>query len=94
MRNLESFSRGWYDVADMEAVPEPSGGLTPIEELYGKLPHLLTGDIVFVRHKKSFFRHFLRKVTDSYWDHSTMVLFPRNVEKKRLKHYLRSLLIL
>lgn len=65
-----------------QEVPK-TGSVTPIEEKHGSMPHLLTGDIVFVRHKKSFFRKYLRKVTDSYWDHTTMVLFPRDVEKKR-----------
>jgi len=74
---------------------------TPLEKINGPMPHLLTGDIILVRHKKSFFRHFLRKITNSYWDHSTMILFPRDVEKKRyfsvivesIKHGLRSAVV-
>ncbi len=79
----------------------PNGRLTPIEELRGKLPKLLAGDIVFIRHKKSFFRRYLRAVTESYWDHATMILYPRSDREDRpfsivvesIKHGFKSALL-
>lgn len=55
--------------------------LTALERTHGPLPQLMIGDIIFVRHKKSLIRSFLRKVTDSYWDHTALVIFSRNPEK-------------
>jgi hypothetical protein len=52
--------------------------LSPLEKVNGQMPHLLVGDIVLIRHKKSWARHFLRRATNSYWDHATLVIFPRN----------------
>lgn len=56
--------------------------LTPYEQLHGKLPSLLSGDIILIRHRKSkFFRRILRIVTNSYWDHAVMVLYRKDPEK-------------
>lgn len=49
------------------------------------IPILQEGDIVLLHTKKNFFRHLIRKVTNSYWDHSTMVIFPK--DKKRGNFY-------
>lgn len=48
-----------------------------------RLPPLKRGDIVLIRHKRRFFRYFLRKFMNSYWDHTAMVLYPANKERKR-----------
>ncbi len=53
--------------------------LYPIERIHGKLPSLLTGDIILVRHKKGgLARILLRALTKSYWDHSGLVIFTRS----------------
>lgn len=57
--------------------------LTPIERSHGQLPKLLTSDIIFIRHKRNIFRGLLRRVLGSYWDHTAMVLYPKNVTKGR-----------
>jgi len=55
---------------------------TPLEKLRGRIPPLKVGDIVLVRHKRGgLTRKFLRYVTNSYWDHAAMVLFPREPER-------------
>ncbi len=51
--------------------------ITEYEKLHGNLPALKPVDIVLIRNKKSFFRKYLRKITDSYWDHSALILYPR-----------------
>ncbi len=56
---------------------------TPSEVHNGSLPKLLTSDIVFVRHKKSLFRAALRAVTRSYWDHTALILYPKNTSQGR-----------
>lgn len=38
---------------------------------------------MFVRHKKSIFRAALRAVTRSYWDHTALILYPKNNAKGR-----------
>ncbi len=55
--------------------------ISQLEEINGRLPKLEVADIIMVRHKKIFIRKLLRKVTDSYWDHVAVIIFPRN--KKR-----------
>ena len=53
--------------------------LTPLERVNGRLPTLLSGDIVLIRHKKgNLARKILRRVTDSYWDHTAMVMYRKN----------------
>ena len=47
----------------------------------GRLPELKGADLVFVRIKKSWLRKLLQKVTNSYWDHVALVLYPVNKEK-------------
>lgn len=54
-----------------------------MELLHGKLPKLLASDIVFVRHKRGVFRAILRRITGSYWDHTALVLYPKNETKDR-----------
>ena len=54
---------------------------TPLEEVNGALPELKIADVVLIRHKHNLLRFFLRKVTNSYWDHSAMVVFARNPSK-------------
>jgi hypothetical protein len=55
--------------------------LTPLEKFVSPIPPLEVGDIVLVRYKKSFFRWLIRKVTNSYWDHSALVVFAKNPAK-------------
>ncbi len=50
---------------------------SPHEELHGKIPKLREADIVLIRHKKNVFRFFLRKITNSYWDHTSLVMYPQ-----------------
>lgn len=52
--------------------------LTPLERINGPLPPLQVGDIVLIHHKKGLNRFFLREITESYWDHSAMVVFTRD----------------
>ena len=54
---------------------------SPLETLNGPLPQLQVADIVLVRHKKGLLRYFLRKITDSYWDHSALIIFARHPAK-------------
>lgn len=56
-------------------IPFPSAA-TPHERLLGPLPQLKPADIIVIRHKKDLFRIFLRIVTESYWDHTAMILYP------------------
>lgn len=60
--------------------------LSPLERVNGALPELKIGDIVLVRHKRILLRKFLRKITDSYWDHSALVIFARNPNKGYLSN--------
>jgi len=55
--------------------------LTPLEKKIGKIPKLQEADLIFIHTKKSLLRVLLRKVTDSYWDHIVLVLFPKNKKK-------------
>lgn len=55
----------------------------PLELVNGILPELKEVDIVLIRIKGNFLRFLLRKVTDSYWDHAALVLFPKNIKKGR-----------
>lgn len=53
--------------------------VTPLERVHGRLPTLLSGDIVLIRHKKgSLARKILRIITDSYWDHTAMLMYRKN----------------
>ena len=52
--------------------------LTPLEKIHGAIPLLLATDIVLVHHKKNFRRLLLRQITESYWDHSALVVFAKN----------------
>jgi hypothetical protein len=55
---------------------------TPLEAINGKLPKLLTGDIILIRKKKGGIgRTIFRKITNSYWDHIAMVIFAKNIER-------------
>ena len=58
--------------------------LTPLEKVHGRLPPLKAADIILVRIKRSPLRSLIRWVTKSYWDHVTMVVYPRGEYK--LKH--------
>lgn len=54
----------------------------PLEKINGPLPELKMGDIIMVRHKKGGpMRFFLRRITNSYWDHTALVIFAKNAEK-------------
>ncbi len=54
----------------------------PLEKINGPLPELKIGDIIMVRHKKGGpMRFFLRRITNSYWDHTALVIFAKNIEK-------------
>lgn len=53
--------------------------LFPLERIHGKIPPLLTGDIIVIRHKKGgLARALLRRLTNSYWDHTALVIFTRS----------------
>jgi hypothetical protein len=41
----------------------------------------MIGDIVMIRHKKVLLRRLLRRITDSYWDHTAIVIFAKNPVK-------------
>jgi Permuted papain-like amidase enzyme, YaeF/YiiX, C92 family len=41
-------------------------------------PQLAPADVILIRHKGSVFRYFLRKFVDAEWDHTAIVVFPRN----------------
>ena len=56
---------------------------TPHEQVHGPIPQLHKADIVLIRHKKSFLRKLLRKMTNSYWDHSAMIIYARFQSKRR-----------
>jgi hypothetical protein len=62
------------DLAELEE-------LTEIEKIHGPLPKLEIADIVFIRFKKNFKRKLLRAVTNSYWDHTALVLFDKDPHK-------------
>ena len=53
----------------------------PLERVHGVLPKLMEADIVLVHHKHGFSRFLLRVITNSYWDHVALVLFPKDKEK-------------
>ncbi|MDQ7814745.1 MAG: YiiX/YebB-like N1pC/P60 family cysteine hydrolase [Patescibacteria group bacterium] len=54
----------------------------PLEKINGPLPDLKIGDIILVRHKRGGpMRFFLRRITDSYWDHTALVIFAKSFEK-------------
>ncbi len=55
----------------------------PLERVRGLLPKLQQADIVLVHIKHDFMRHYLRKVTKSYWDHVALILFPKDDKKGR-----------
>lgn len=56
--------------------------LTPYEKRHGELPELLSGDIVLIRHKKNqWLRKLQRIALDTYWDHSALVLYRKDLEK-------------
>jgi len=63
-----------------------SNHLTPLEEVSGAMPPLYAADIVLIRHKKRLMRYFLRKVTNSYWDHSALIIFPKDIGKGYSSH--------
>jgi len=52
--------------------------LTPLEMKFGALPDLKVGDIVIVRHRWNFMRFLLRHAIGSHWDHTAMVIFPKD----------------
>ena len=55
----------------------PNDELTALEKIHGPLPQLQPADIVLVRIRGSLLRAMVRYVTDSYWDHSTMIIYPQ-----------------
>ncbi len=61
-----------------------SDNLTPLEKVRGRLPLLKAGDIILIHTKKSLLRMLIRAVTKSYWDHVTMIVFPKG--EHTLKH--------
>lgn len=65
---------------------EPHDHPTKMEEVNGAMPQLFTADVILVRHKRHFMRYFLRKVTNSYWDHSAIVIFPKDPGKGFSSH--------
>ncbi len=55
--------------------------ISELEKINGCLPKLEIADIVLVHHKKGLTRWLLRKVTNSYWDHTALVIFARDKER-------------
>jgi hypothetical protein len=55
--------------------------LSPLEHIHGRVPPLQVADIVLIRHKKKFLRYLVRRVTNSYWDHTAMIVFTKDPEK-------------
>jgi len=55
--------------------------LSELEKINGPLPKLEVADIIVVRHKKGVMRRLLRKVTDSYWDHAALIIYPYDSDK-------------
>ncbi len=49
------------------------------------IPPLEPADVILIHHKRKFLRRFLRYVIGSHWDHTAMVLYPRD-EKKGVHH--------
>lgn len=62
--------------------------VTALEEKHGSLPDLRIGDVVLVRHRRRLMRFFLRKATRSYWDHSALILFPKDPGRGHHSHIL------
>ncbi len=55
--------------------------MTPLEKIHGRLPPLRVGDLILIRHKKGhgiISRWLLRRITFSYWDHSSLVIFSKD----------------
>lgn len=55
--------------------------LTPLEKVRGPLPALKAADIVLIHINGSPLRSLIRAVTKSYWDHVTMVVYPKGENK-------------
>ncbi len=55
--------------------------LSTLERVKGRLPELQEADLVFIHNKKGWLRKMLRRSTKSYWDHTALVLFPKNKAK-------------
>lgn len=54
---------------------------SPLEKIDGPMPQLQVADIVLIHHKKGLLRFFLRRITNSYWDHSALVIFAKHPER-------------
>lgn len=56
--------------------------LSALEKLpdHGPLPPLEVGDIILVHTKHDIGRSIFRKVTNSYWNHTGLILYPRGFE--------------
>lgn len=59
----------------------PNDNITPLEKVRGRLPRLKAGDIVLVHINGSLLRSLIRRVTKSYWDHVTMIVYPQGEHK-------------
>ncbi|MBI2037652.1 MAG: hypothetical protein HYT15_01815 [Candidatus Magasanikbacteria bacterium] len=55
--------------------------LTPLEEVRGQIPALKAGDIILIHIKRSLLRSLIRRVTKSYWDHVTAIVYPKDNDK-------------
>ena len=58
--------------------------ITPLEKSRGPLPRLKPADIVLVHIRGSLLRALVRRITQSYWDHTTMIIYPQG--ENGLKH--------
>lgn len=74
--------RANFKFSPIEKLREHGAVRFPLEKINGPLPELRIGDIVLIRHNRGgMMRWFLRKVSDSYWDHAALVIFPKNAMK-------------
>ena len=55
----------------------------PLERISGVIPPLQQADIVLIHIKKNLLRYLIRKVTNSYWDHTALILFTKDEKKER-----------
>lgn len=66
--------------------------LSAFERRYGRFPVLQPGDIILIRHKKGHLRRKLMRIlTDSYWDHAALLLYPKKTTVDNSDHVILEL---